>query len=124
MLEIKERADEKKRRVSLQTSKGTKRNIFACKKAKELFSSSGSKDDSSFVSDSSDAESFSEFEFEKYQSKPEVNSYVLYEFHDKRAAYFVDKIIDIKYTDFEVTFLRHSAKKTKPVFFLKVVSSN
>lgn len=60
----------------------------------EPASSSSESDVNSFVSDSSDAESFSEFEMDlKDQESPEVDSFVSIEFHDKKSIFYVAKIL-------------------------------
>lgn len=107
---IEEQYNEKKRKESLKLSKSTKRKLTSISVDKPTSSSSES-DVNSFVSDSSDAESFTEFEMDLGdQESPEVGSFVLIEFHDKKSIFYVAKVLDKKNDEFRVSYLRHSMK--------------
>ena len=82
-------------------------------------SSSSESDQNSFVSDSSDPESFLDLNLE--EGIPEVGSYVLVEFQKKQSIFYAAKILEKKSKDeFKVSFLRHSVKK-KNYFFFPIV---
>lgn len=118
-LEIEEKYHEKKRKEAISLSKSTKRRLTESTSALSTSSSSDTQTDS-FVSDSSDAESFIDFEFDRYHDLPEINSYVLVEFHDKKSVFYVAKVIEVNDNDFKVTFLRHSAKNKNTFLFPNV----
>uniref|UniRef100_A0A6P7FSL9 Uncharacterized protein LOC114333667 n=1 Tax=Diabrotica virgifera virgifera TaxID=50390 RepID=A0A6P7FSL9_DIAVI len=102
-LEIEEKYHEKKRKEAIALSRSTKRKLTESTSAGALSSSSDT-DTDSFVSDSSDAESSTDFEFDRYQDLPEINSYMLVEFRDKKSVFYVAKIIEVNDNDFKVTF--------------------
>lgn len=114
---IEEQYNEKKRKESLKLSKNTKRKLTPV--SVNLPSSSSSESEvNSFVSDSSDAESFNEFEMDlNNQENPEVGSFVLIEFHDKKSIFYVAKILHKNNDYFQVSYLRHSMKVKNSFLF-------
>lgn len=117
---IEEKQKEKERKNNLKVKKGVKRNFAEAKKVK-VTAVSDSEDEELFVSDSSSdnfAAEENEFIFPETLEKPKIDSYVLVEFKDKKKIYYVGKIIkEEDQTDYQINFLRKSAKRENSFIF-------